>query len=293
MTPLLSTLVLVAPVMLVAVGVGLLSFTGLQTAASVVQGLRRRWDGRFMWLYDDDGATVEIGTRRWTFTWSMLLPLVGGLGLALLWRDLWLSGWSVVFGLAATTLIYLSEAPATAADRALEEVFLAAFRSRYAVTRSLGAALRGAAEDLDVSAEHALSQAVRRAVQRLYAGEDLKTALEPLAAHSPLLRRLTTILERSNLAAQDETQDLLVALEEQARHRRRAAERARVTLTVVRLTLQVLVIANATIIVGASLLATWRWYYLAHPLTYMVGSGLALAGYTYFRFKIKHLEERL
>jgi hypothetical protein len=117
--------------------------------------------------------------------------------------------------------------------------------------------------------------------------------LTVLAAYSPFLRRLTTILERSNLAAQEETQVLLESLEEQARQSRRLAERARVALTVVRLTLRVLVAANATIVVAAAGLPTWRQHYLARPVTYVLGSGLALAGYVYFRFKIKYLEERL
>jgi Flp pilus assembly protein TadB len=130
-------------------------------------------------------------------------------------------------------------------------------------------------------------------VQRLYAGEELEKALQPLAAHSPLLRRLARILERSNLAARDETQVLLEALEDLARQNRRLAEQAHVTLTVVRLTLRILTVANATIIIAAALLPTWRRHYVAQPGTYVLGSGIALVGYGYFRFKIKHLQEQL
>lgn len=294
MAPLLLTLLMVSPALLATVGVWLLTFSGLQGAVAVVQSLRRRWGGqRFDWLYDDEGATVTVGTHCWTFSWAMRLPLFGGLGLAVLWHQPALSVWSILLGFAASVLIYLSEAPATAEERSLEEVFLAAFRSRYSVSHSLGVALRGSAEDISVAETHPLAQAVQQTVQRLYAGEELAKALEPLAAHSSLLRRLARILERSNLAAQDETQVLLAALEDLARQNRRLAERAHVTLTVVRLTLRILTAANATIIIAASLLPTWRRHYVAQPVTYVLGSSIALAGYVYFRFKIKHLQEQL
>jgi hypothetical protein len=293
MAPLLLTLLMVSPALLATLGIWLLSFSGLQSATAVAQGLYRRWSGRFAWLYDEDGATFELGTRRWTFTWSMLVPFVAGWGLAALWRQPVLSVWSALLGTATTVLIYLSAAPATAEERSLAEVFLAAFRSRYAVSHSLGAALQGAAEDVFGAEEHPLLRTVQQTVQRLYAGEELAQALQPLAAHSPLFRRLARILERSNLAAQDETQVLLEALEDLARQNRRLAERAQVTLTVVRLTLRILTVANATIISAAALLPTWRRHYIAQPATYMLGSSIALAGYGYFRFKIKHLQEQL
>jgi Flp pilus assembly protein TadB len=294
MAPLLLTLLMVSPALLATVGIWLLTFSGLQGVGAVVQSLRRRWSGqRFDWLYDDAGATVTVGAHRWTFSWAMLLPLFGGLGLAVLWHQPALSVWSILLGFAASVLIYLSEAPATAEERALEEVFLAAFRSRYSVSHSLGATLRGAAEDIAVDKEHHLSRVVQQTVQRLYAGEELEKALQPLAAHSPLLRRLARILERSNLAARDETQVLLEALEDLARQNRRLAEQAHVTLTVVRLTLRILTVANATIIIAAALLPTWRRHYVAQPGTYVLGSGIALVGYGYFRFKIKHLQEQL
>ena len=95
--------------------------------------------------------------------------------------------------------------------------------------------------------------------------------MRPLADHSPVLKRLTTILARSNLAAQAETQELLASLEEQARQSRRLAERAQVALTVVRLTLRVLVTANTVALALPSVLPTWRRHYLAHPLPYGVG----------------------
>lgn len=294
MAPLLLTLLMVSPALLATVGLWLLSFSSLQIAVSIGQGLRRRWSGRrFAWLYDDEGATVTLGERRWTFAWPLLLPLGGGLVLAVLWRHPLLSTWCVFLGLAATVLLYLSEARATAEERSVEELFLAAFRSRYVVSHSLGNALLGAAEDVAVTLESHLTPVVTQTVQRLYAGEPLTEALAPLATHSSLFRQLTTILEHSNLAAQDETQRLLAALEEQARQSRRLAERSHVAMTVVRLTLRVLVAANTTIVVVAALLPTWRQYYLAWPISYVLGSGMALAGYSFFRFRIKHLEEQL
>ncbi len=281
------------PPFLAACGAGLLAHSGLHAAVALGQGWRRGRGRRLAWHSDATGATVTLEGRRICLTWPALFPLGGGLVLALLWRDGILSAWSLLLGLAATVTLYLSEPEATAERRATEEVFLAAFRSRYTVNRSLGAALQGALADLGASAPPALQQAVTQAIQRLYTGEATGPALAGLAAYSRLFTRLVTLLQRSHQAAQDETDVLLDTLEEQARHSRRLAERARVALTVVRLTLHVLVAANSTALLVIPLLPAWRQHYLADPATYLAGSTLALAGFGYFRFKIKRLEESL
>jgi hypothetical protein len=61
MAPLLSTLILLSPGLLAALGAGRLAFSGLQVAAAVVQG------GRFAWLYDEDGAPrAVLGGMLWS-----------------------------------------------------------------------------------------------------------------------------------------------------------------------------------------------------------------------------------
>ena len=295
MMPWASLLSLAVPALLMACGIGLLAFNGLQLAAELGLGLRRRWRvGSFDWLRAADGPLPARNKRRFKLAWQLLLPGAGGLVLALVWHDLVLSTWSVVFGLAASALLFWTEPHVSAADRALEEVFLASFRSRYAVAPALSAALRGAGEDIKgISQSAALSQALDVSVQRLSAGEPLSTALEALAETSPLLKRLTRILELSDVANAAATQALLTALEEQAQRNRRLAERAQVAMTVVQMTLRALVAANAVVISAVAFVASWREYYLAHPLLYMVGSGMALAGYSYFRARIKQLAEQL
>jgi hypothetical protein len=293
MAPFLMRLLLLAPGLLTAGGVGLLALTGLQTGAEIAQGLGRGRGRRFAWLHDQEGATVTLEGRRFTCTWKALAPVGGGLLLALLWRHPALSLWSLLLGIAAAVTLQLSEPHATADRRATAEVFLGAFRSRYTVSRSLGAALRGAVTDLGLAETDPLAQAVAQTVQRLYAGEEQGAALEGLGQYSPLCQRLVTILKRSDLAAQEETLALLETLEAQARQSRRLAERAQVALTVVRLTLHVLVAANSAALLLMPLLATWRRHYVADPLTYIAGSALALGGCGYFRFKIRRLEESL
>ncbi len=293
MSPFWMSLLLLTPGILTAGGVGLLALTGLQTSAALLQGLGRGRGRRFAWLHDPEGATVTLEGHRITFTWKALAPVGGGLFLALLWRQPVLSIWSLLLGSAAAVTLHLSEAHASADRRAIEEVFLGSFRSRYTVSRSLGAALRGAVSDLGLPEGDPLAQAVAQTVQRLYAGEEQGTALEQLGQYSQLCKRLVAILNRSDLAAQEETLTLLETLEEQARQSRRLAERARVAMTVVRLTLHVLVAANSAALLAIPLLPAWRRHYVTDPVTYIAGSALALAGFGYFRFKIKHLEESL
>lgn len=67
MAPLLSTLILLSPGLLAALGAGRLAFSGLQTAAAVVRGGRLHWGGRFTWLYDADGAPrAVLGGMLWS-----------------------------------------------------------------------------------------------------------------------------------------------------------------------------------------------------------------------------------
>jgi hypothetical protein len=176
--------------------------------------------------------------------------------------------------------------------RTEQELCLTSFRSRYAVDRSITRALEGVRADLDAP-ESALGRALDEATRRLRAGEPLEEALVPLSRQGTILQRLVTILERAEWASVAEAQTLLEELEEQARYARRLADRARVTLTLVRITLRVLVVANVTAMVVSALIPLWRSYYREHPLTYVAATLLGLLGFTYFALRLKHLEESL
>ena len=287
------TLALVAvPSLLVACGAGFLAYAGLTLTGEVVGGLKRRLLRRVVLTTVGQETTIAWGTRRLALRPVDILPALGGLGLALLWHSPLLSVWSAMLGLAASVVLRAARPQVTPGLRAEQELFLSALRSRYAVEQSLAATLDGAAADLG-QADGPLACAVRETVRRLRIGQTLDQALVPLTTQGQTLRRLVTVLSKAPWTAAAETQTLLGELEEDARRKRRLADRARITLSVVRLTLTILVGANVTAAVLAALLPAWRTHYVAHPATYMAGTGLALGGFAYFAFKIKALEERL
>jgi hypothetical protein len=235
---------------------------------------------------------VQWGDKQVTLHPTDVLPLVGGVLLALLWRAPLLSAWSVLVGVVAAVVLRASRPGVTAHRRAEQELFLTALRSRYGVAQSLAAALEGAAGDLDAP-DSQLALAVCESVRRLRVGEPVDGALAPLTAQGQTLRRLTTVLTKAPWSAAAETQALLAELEAGARAQRRLADRARVTLAVVRMTLWILVAANVTAALLGAAIPAWHRHYVAHPGTYVAGTGMALGGFAYFAFKIKALEERL
>ena len=292
MTPGTILLVMLIPAALSSLAVGLLGDLGLLWVAEMLSALGRRLGPRKVALSKRGGAVVAVGKREFDFSWTELLPLAGGLLLALLWLDPALSAWSVALGLTGLWVQRRTRAPGRKHLRATQEVFLNALRSRYAVTHSLTAALEGAAGDLD-SPEDAVVQAAAETARRLRAGVPIKEAMGALSSLGPVMLRLATILSRSDLAAERETTALLEELETQARAARRLAERASVILLTTRLTLRVLVAVTVFLAALSAVLPMWRDYYLLRPAAYAAATGLALGGYAYFAFKIKRLEESL
>ena len=289
----LSSVLVAVPALCGAWGIGLLAHAGLGLAAEVVGRLHRRWGRRLRVEVDaDTGATVTVDRRAFVVSWPLLWPTIGGVALALVWQHPILSVWTALLGVAGTVLGYRSQARKTAEDRALQELFLAALRSRYGITQSLRRTLEGVAKDLNVENSR-LGQALADTIRLLQAGEPVEEAVRPLKTQGTILRRLATVLMHSDKTALEETEQLLEELEAQARAARRLAERAHVTLTVTRATLRVLMIANAAAMSLVAGLPLWRYHYRERPLTYVVATGLACAGVCYFRFKIKYLEERL
>ena len=292
MNSLPSVVVLFVPAFLVALAMGLLAHLALVWTSGVAVAIGKRLGRRSLVFSRQHGADVQIGQQQISLSWMALLPLVGGCGLALLWLHPLLSLWAVFLGLTGTWIMYSTRASGKTQLRAEQEVFLNALRGRYAVSQSLTAALAGAAGDLE-NPDSPLVQAALEAVRRLRASQSPEQALTPLIDLSPIMRRLVTVLSRAELTAAQETKTILEELETQAIRTRRLADRARVTLVTVRLTLRVLVVAN---VVGATLstmIPIWRSYYCSHPATYIAGTGLAMAGFAYFSFKIKALEDLL
>jgi len=282
------------PALAAAGGVGLLAHAGLGVVADVFAGLRRRWGKQVLLVHldADTGAEISWKKRSFRFSWTLLLPTIGGLLLAILWRHPVLSTWTLTLGILGTIGGYRSQSNRTSEDRAQQELFLSALRSRYGITQSLRRTLEGVLEDLDLS-ESTLHQSVTEVIRLLNAGEPVKKAVKPLATQGETLRRLATILKHAHEATPEELRQLLDELVEQAVTGRRTAERAQITLAVTRTTLMALILANATAMTLVTSLPMWRSYYVSRPFTYIVATALALAGVLYFRFKIKDLEERL
>lgn len=292
MNPWLALTLMTLPSLLVACGTGVLAYAGLSLGTEVVTGLKRRLLRRVVLITVGQETTIAWGQRRVALRLTDVLPALGGMLLAVIWHSPVLSVWSALLGLAASVILRAARPQVTPGLRAEQELFLSALRSRYAVEQSLAAALDGAAADLG-EADGPLACSVRETVRRLRIGQPLEQALVPLTTQGQTLRRLVTVLSKAPWSAAAETQTLLGELEEDARRKRRLADRARVTLSVVRLTLTILVGANVTAAVLAALLPAWRAHYVAHPATYLAGTALALGGFAYFAFRIKALEERL
>jgi len=292
MNSLPSVVLLMVPALLAALATGLLAHLALAWTSGVVVAVGRRLGRRSLAFSRQHGAALQVGQRRVSLSWLALLPLAGGCGLALLWLHPFLSLWAVLLGLAGTWIVHVTRASGKAQLRAEQEVFLNALRGRYAVNQSLTAALAGAAGDLE-NPDSPLVQAALEAVRRLRASLTLEEALTPLAGLSLILQRLTTVLSRAELTAASETATILGELEAQAIRTRRLADRAQVTLVTVRLTLRALVVANAVGATLSTIIPLWRAHYCGHPATYIAGTGLAMAGFAYFSFKIKALEDLL
>jgi hypothetical protein len=289
-TPLTATLLLALPPFLAAAAVGLLGHLALEGGARIAGSLSRRVGRRSVYISRAKGADVRVGERRLKLAWAELLPLAGGVTLALLWRHPFLSTWALAMSAVMVTVAYRTRSPRGAEVRAEAELFLTAFRSRYGVARSLAVALEGAAGDLEDEGSP-LVRAAQESVRRLRASVPIEEALKPLGKQGGVLQRLATILARSGMASTAETRALLEDLEEQARRRRRQADRSQVTLSVVRITLRVLIAANVAGATASALIPSWRAHYAQAPLSYVFGTGMALAGWAYFAFKIKELEE--
>ena len=292
MNSLPGVVLLVVPALLAALATGLLAHLALAWTSGVAVALGRRLGRRSLVFSRQHGADIQVGQQQISLSWLALLPLAGGCGLALLWMRPVLSLWAVLLGVTGTWIMHVTRASGKAQLRAEQEVFLNSLRGRYAVSQSLTAALAGAAGDLE-NPDSPLVQAAREAVRRLRASLTLEEALIPLAGLSLIMQRLVTVLSRAELTAAQETATILGELETQATRTRRLADRARVTLVTVRLTLRVLVVANAVGATVSTMIPIWRAYYCGHPATYLAGTGVAMSGFAYFSFKIKALEDLL
>lgn len=285
-------LMVLTPAVLTGLAVALLSDLGLLWGAGVLAALGRRVGRRQVLFSRRAGAEVTVGRRQFTFSWAELLPLLGGVSLAFAWLSPALSAWCVALGLTALWVQRRTRVPGRKQLRATQEVFINALRSRYAVTHSLTAALDGAAGDLEAPDSNVV-QAAHETARRLRAGVPVQEATTPLEPLGPVMLRLATILSRSDLAAERETEALLGELETQARAARRLADRASVMLSATQMTLRVLVVLAVFLSALCAVLSMWRAHYLAHPAAYMAATGMTLGGYAYFAFKIKRLEESL
>ncbi len=286
--------VIVPPALFLAVCAGLLGESILHGGVLVGQAWRRRWGRQRLVLIRQRGAEVSLGRRRvLLLSWQELLPLGGGLFLAAAWHTPGLALWGVILGLSGAWIQRCTARQHTVTQRALHELFLNALRSRYAVAHSLTQALAGALEDLNEPTAP-LVLAGQQVLRQLHAGTPLAQALMPFTTlDATVLQRLATVLARADMAAETETAALLGELEEQARHARRLADRAQVTLAATRTTLRVLVVAAVTLAFLCAVLPLWRSYYLARPGAYIAATLFALSGYGYFAFKIKALEDSL
>ncbi len=290
-----------APPLLAAAGVCLLVQAGLAETVELVSGLRRRVGRRLsrLTLRDRVGGQEREAPGG---TGERLLALwVGpgtGLAMALAWHHAVLSPWFLILGGAASWMWQATRPTRGREDLRILETFLSTFRSVFTVGDSVFDGLAMASDDIVDPSESGrrtqLLATVDAAVRQYRSEADRRAALQVLrSTDAPYLNRLAVVLEHVPHSDEEGVQEALRNLEEQVHQARRLQDRMETALTMNRLTLRVLQVANLTALAVVTVLPMWRAYYAAKPHLLVALSGMALAGSWYFGAEMRRMGELL
>ncbi len=282
---------LIAIAVLVTLGFALLIRAGLDDAAAFAAALVKRARRRRINLSRrSDPTSANLPATTSAFQRS---PIGLGLGVGSVLGVAWLSNpllalWFVVFGGLAGWVIDRSR-PAVREDLRALEICVSTLRSVFVVGQSIFNSLELTAENLEPGPLRlALEAAVRRYRGDLHTGAAL-AALKSL--HWTHLSRLALVLEQIGQADAETVRATLLDLENRVRTARRLRDRASTVLTLSRMTLRVLQVANVTALLAGTLLPTWRSFYSDNPVALIAASGMALAGSAYFALEMSRMEQ--
>ena len=290
---------LVLITVLATVGFFLLIRAGLDDVAALAAALVKRARRHRLVLDRHSSPTsTNLPARATVFQRSPIgLGLIAGMVLGLAWLlpasdsvgpNPLLSLWFVVFGGLAGWVIDRGR-PTDREDLRALEVFVSTLRSVFVVGQSIFNSLELTAENLEPGP---LRLAVEEAVRR-YRG-DLNTG-EALAALKSLrwthLTRLALVLDQVGQADEATLRATLQDLENRVRTARRIRDRASTVLTLSRMTLRVLQVANLTALLAVTLLPAWRSFYSDNPFALIAVTGMALAGSAYFAIEMNRMEQ--
>jgi len=284
---------------LATAGFCLLIRAGLDDVAAIAAALvKRARRHRIVLDRRSSPTSTNLQVRATVFQRSPIgLGLIAGMVLGLAWLlpasdsdgpNPLLSLWFVIFGGLAGWVIDRSR-PQRREDLRALEVFISTLRSVFVVGQSIFNSLELTAENLEPGP---LRLAVEEAVRR-YRG-DLNTG-EALAALKSLrwthLTRLALVLDQVGQADEATLRATLQDLENRVRTARRIRDRASTVLTLSRMTLRVLQVANLTALLAVTLLPAWRSFYSDNPFALIVVTGMALAGSAYFAIEMNRMEQ--
>lgn len=287
-----SVLILIPPLFF-GIACGLLVHSGLSWLVDAGRALRRRFSlAERLRQVLPDRARLSATQKRLFLPGPLLVGLGAGLILAVLWRHPVLSPWWVVLGGAAGWMT-VSARPIPRQALQAVEVLVTGLRSVYPVAQSVSGALSTAAAHLPGTAGN-LKAMIEEVLRRVHSGMGLKKSLEVLRASGwPMMGRLSAILEQMEYADEESALKALETLEEQIRASRVLLDRADTVLTLNRLTLRVLQVANLAGVLLVTVVPTWHRFYADRPLGLIAATAMALAGSWYFSSEIRRMEAML
>jgi hypothetical protein len=298
---------LAAIALLATVGFFLLIHVGLDDLAAIAIVLRKRLRRRIVLDRRAVPADPNIPTRTVAFHRS---PLGLGVIVGFILGSAWLSNpllfvWFIIFGGLAGWVIQRSRPEGRAPggpptlwgsvgygqDLRAMEVFVSTLRSVFVVGQSIFNSLELAVENMDRGPLQAVvAEAVRRYRGDLNASAALAVLKSLRWTH---LSRLALVLDQISQADEETVRATLFDLEGRVRTARRIHDRASTVLTLSRMTLRVLQVANITALIAVTLLPTWRSFYSANPFALIAATGMALAGSAYFALEMNRMEQAI
>lgn len=294
----MASAILWIPAVLASIGILTLTRLGLASLVPVVEAVVRRLRARVSHplysLLTRGQETPSVAESQKTRRGLKAVPVAvwvcvgAGLVLAAAWHHWMLSPWFTALGVACGWILISTRSAVGREDLKELETFIASLKSIFVVGQSVFGGLETAAGDLN---EGPLQTAVLDAVRRFGVDSSASRALEALKEMKwRHVTRLAVILENVGFSDDESIRKALSQLEVAVRRTRQLRNRARTALTLTRLTLRFLQVANLGAVAAVTVLPLWREYYVVRPLALMAATGLTVAGSWYFANELRRIE---
>ncbi len=243
-------------------------------------------------------AQTAAGRQARSTLWALLalgLPIAAGLAGAVLARDWLLSPYVVGLGLVVGVFLRRQSLAARGAENTDDvEHLVTMFRSIFAAQESLSVALSETVGELSPGR---VQTAVQQVLSMFRVRQNIDEATRPLLAlGNPYITQFVFILTRLDTSDRETSLAALGELEERLRSRRRLRDRARTALVVLRLTVRTIQGGLLAAMLAVLVLPLWRSFYLgtlAHRVTFVVMTLLAMAASLFFDNETQRLEDQV